>query len=67
MILKQGHILTQKSGIVLSAQNLVLQKINRENGGNYSCLASNSRGETASSIVPLRVQCKYFIKILNSL
>ncbi|KAF7990771.1 hypothetical protein HCN44_000576 [Aphidius gifuensis] len=51
-----GRILTQKSGIVLSAQNLVLQKINRENGGNYSCLASNSRGETASSIVPLRVQ-----------
>ncbi|KAK0081702.1 hypothetical protein PV325_011682 [Microctonus aethiopoides] len=47
------------AGIVMSSQNLVLQKINRENGGNYTCLASNDRGETSSTVVPLRVQfCK---------
>ncbi|XP_011303548.1 nephrin-like [Fopius arisanus] len=53
-----GHVLIQNSaaGIVISSQNLVLQKINRDNGGNYTCLASNDRGETSSAVVPLRVQ-----------
>ncbi|XP_074104616.1 sidestep III isoform X1 [Cotesia typhae] len=53
-----GIILMQNAtaGIVMSSQNLVLQKIKRENGGNYTCLASNGRGETTSTVVPLRVQ-----------
>lgn len=60
-IYPQGIALVQNAtaGIVMSSQNLVLQKIKRENGGNYTCLASNDRGETTSSVVPLRVQCKY--------
>ncbi|XP_014218538.1 synaptogenesis protein syg-2-like isoform X2 [Copidosoma floridanum] len=46
----------QSARIVISAQSLVLQKISRENAGNYTCLASNDRGETASPTVALRVQ-----------
>ncbi|KAJ8674361.1 hypothetical protein QAD02_005623 [Eretmocerus hayati] len=46
----------QSAGIIMSAQSLVLQRIVRENGGNYTCLASNDRGETSSPTVALRVQ-----------
>lgn len=55
MILTQN----QSAGIIMSTQSLVLQKIGRDNAGNYTCLASNDRGETISPIVTLRVQCKY--------
>lgn len=56
----QGGVLTQNysAGIIMSTQSLVLQGIGRDNGGNYTCLASNDRGETTSPIVNLRVQCK---------
>ena len=43
----------------MSTQSLVLQKIGRDNAGNYTCLASNDRGETTSPVVTLRVQCKF--------
>ncbi|KAG6801022.1 hemicentin-2 [Apis mellifera caucasica] len=46
----------QSAGIIMSTQSLVLQKIGRDNAGNYTCLASNDRGETTSPIVTLRVQ-----------
>lgn len=46
------------AGVIMSTQSLVLQKIKRDNGGNYTCLASNDRGETTSSIENLRVQCE---------
>ncbi|XP_003702634.2 sidestep III [Megachile rotundata] len=51
-------VLTQNSsaGIIMSTQSLVLQKIGRDNAGNYTCLASNDRGETTSPVVTLRVQ-----------
>ncbi|XP_012276028.1 hemicentin-2 [Orussus abietinus] len=53
-----GALLTQNNsaGIIMSTQSLVLQKIGRENAGNYTCLASNDRGETTSPVVSLRVQ-----------
>ncbi|XP_078035253.1 sidestep III isoform X2 [Augochlora pura] len=50
--LKQNY----SAGIILSAQSLVLQKIGRDNAGNYTCRASNDRGETTSPAVTLRVQ-----------
>ncbi|TGZ45921.1 Turtle-like protein A [Temnothorax longispinosus] len=55
-----GGVLTQNysAGIIMSTQSLVLQGIGRDNAGNYTCLASNDRGETTSPIVNLRVQCK---------
>ncbi|KAL4709849.1 hypothetical protein ACJJTC_000336 [Scirpophaga incertulas] len=43
------------SGIILSTRSLVLQKITRREAGGYSCRAANSRGETSSEIVRLRV------------
>lgn len=54
-------MLTQNysAGIIMSTQSLVLQKIGRDNAGNYTCLASNDRGETTSPVVTLRVQCKF--------
>ncbi|KMQ92982.1 protein turtle a-like protein [Lasius niger] len=53
-----GAVLTQNysAGIIMSTQSLVLQGIGRDNAGNYTCLASNDRGETTSPIVNLRVQ-----------
>ncbi|KAF3429254.1 hypothetical protein E2986_00747 [Frieseomelitta varia] len=38
-------VLTQNysAGIIMSTQSLVLQKIGRDNAGNYTCLASNDR------------------------
>ncbi|XP_076284192.1 sidestep III isoform X2 [Lasioglossum baleicum] len=51
-------VLTQNysAGIIMSTQSLVLQKIGRDNAGNYTCRASNDRGETTSPAVTLRVQ-----------
>ncbi|XP_066591328.1 protein turtle homolog A-like [Prorops nasuta] len=53
-----GAMLSQNysAGVIMSTQSLVLQSIGRDNAGNYTCLASNARGETTSSVVPLRVQ-----------
>ncbi|KAK2585637.1 hypothetical protein KPH14_010261 [Odynerus spinipes] len=53
-----GAVLTQNysAGIIMSTQSLVLQSIGRDNAGNYTCLASNDRGETTSPVVPLRIQ-----------
>ncbi|XP_014604552.1 PREDICTED: nephrin-like [Polistes canadensis] len=53
-----GAVLTQNysAGIIMSTQSLVLQSIGRDNAGNYTCLASNDRGETTSPVVRLRIQ-----------
>lgn len=44
------------SGVILSTHSLVLQGVTRHNGGSYTCLAANSKGETSSKPVNLRVQ-----------
>ncbi|KDR13666.1 fibroblast growth factor receptor-like isoform X2 [Zootermopsis nevadensis] len=44
------------SGVILSTHSLVLQGVSRHDGGRYTCLAANSKGETASKAVNLRVQ-----------
>ncbi|XP_060805155.1 synaptogenesis protein syg-2 [Amyelois transitella] len=44
------------SGIILSTRSLVLQKVTRQEAGGYSCRAANTRGETSSDMVWLRVQ-----------
>ncbi|XP_060522405.1 synaptogenesis protein syg-2-like isoform X2 [Cylas formicarius] len=44
------------SGIIISTHSLVLQSVTRWQGGAYACLAANSRGETMSDPVHLRVR-----------
>ncbi|XP_039282300.1 Down syndrome cell adhesion molecule-like protein 1 homolog [Nilaparvata lugens] len=44
------------SGVIISTHSLVLQGVTRQHSGQYTCLAANERGETASQPVPLRVQ-----------
>ncbi|CAG2057166.1 unnamed protein product [Timema podura] len=46
------------SGVILSTHSLVLQGVTRHNGGRYTCMAANARGETTSEPVALRVQCE---------
>ncbi|XP_003703425.2 neural cell adhesion molecule 1 isoform X1 [Megachile rotundata] len=43
------------AGIVLSDYSLVLQGITRYSAGDYTCLAANSEGKTASNPVTLRI------------
>ncbi|GBP52395.1 hypothetical protein EVAR_37783_1 [Eumeta japonica] len=54
------------SGIILSTRSLVLQKVTRQEAGEYSCRSANARGETSSESVHLRVQCKCFSESLKN-
>ncbi|XP_024215240.2 uncharacterized protein [Halyomorpha halys] len=44
------------SGVLISTLSLVLQRVTRQNGGSYTCMAANSRGQTSSQPVYLRIQ-----------
>ncbi|CAH0728186.1 unnamed protein product, partial [Brenthis ino] len=44
------------SGIILSDQSLVLQSVNRNASGDYSCLAHNVEGSASSNAVSLQVR-----------
>ncbi|XP_041969072.1 nephrin-like [Aricia agestis] len=44
------------SGIIVSTKSLVLQRVTRDQSGDYSCRASNSLGETASQATILSIQ-----------
>lgn len=46
------------AGVIMSTKSLVLQSIGRDNAGNYTCVATNERGETTSPSVLLRIKCK---------
>lgn len=68
----QGIPVTQNVswGVIISTRSLVLQRVGRNHSGMYACSASNDRGETSSSLVSLRVHCKYihyfiFKRIIN--
>ncbi|KAJ8969834.1 hypothetical protein NQ317_001006 [Molorchus minor] len=54
----QGALVSQNmsSGIIISTQSLVLQRVTRWQSGAYTCLAANPRGETMSTAVNLRVR-----------
>ncbi|KAL3285807.1 hypothetical protein HHI36_000329 [Cryptolaemus montrouzieri] len=54
----KGVLVTQNmsSGIIISTHSLVLQSVTRRQSGEYSCVASNSRGERSSKPVHLRVR-----------
>ncbi|KOB70398.1 Turtle-like protein A [Operophtera brumata] len=44
------------SGVIVSTKSLVLQKVTRDHGGDYSCRATNALGETASEATHLSIQ-----------
>ncbi|KAJ0173701.1 hypothetical protein K1T71_010850 [Dendrolimus kikuchii] len=44
------------SGVIVSTKSLVLQKVTRDHGGDYSCRATNALGETASQTTHLSIQ-----------
>ncbi|XP_013192090.2 hemicentin-1 [Amyelois transitella] len=44
------------SGVIVSTKSLVLQKVTRDYGGDYSCRAANELGETASQATHLSIQ-----------
>ena len=51
-------------GVILSSGRLVLQRVRRRSAGNYTCVASNVEGDTASNPVKLNVMCES--RILNA-
>ncbi|CAG9789231.1 unnamed protein product [Diatraea saccharalis] len=44
------------SGVIVSTKSLVLQRVTRDHGGEYSCRATNALGETASETTHLSIQ-----------
>ncbi|ROT83732.1 hypothetical protein C7M84_023086 [Penaeus vannamei] len=53
------------SGVIISNQSLVLQKVTRAASGNYYCVAFNLEGEGRSNPIMLRVKFLYFSLTLH--
>lgn len=61
----EGRPLTNDpvSGVLLTNQSLVMQRVRRIHRGYYQCVASNAEGISASNKVFLNVHCKYILLI----
>lgn len=49
---------SQSSGIIVTNQSLVLQKVRRQHSGRYQCMAFNIEGDSLSDTIDLKVKCK---------
>lgn len=45
-----------------NTETLFLTFLERESAGSYACSAMNTEGETRSSTLTLKVQCKYIFE-----
>ena len=50
----------KNSGIIITGNSLAVQRIQRHNEGDYSCLASNDVGTTESQSINLNIKCKKY-------
>ena len=63
---KDGSLVIGRPGVILGTGNrtLTIEIVNREDSGQYQCLASNGLGNATSSVATLDVDCKYTTKEL---
>ena len=55
------------SGIIISNQSLVVQRVTRSDAGQYTCHVFNSEGEGVSNEVHLAVKCMKLNSIIRLL
>lgn len=69
LILTQGtKVIPQRngdSGVFVTGDSLVLQKVTRGVSGRYSCKATNTLGSHTSNFVPLDVLCKFCLQCIQ--
>lgn len=58
-MVKDGVSAGEKKTMLYSNQSLVIRPVERQTAGNYSCIAVNRMGETASTPLDLHVKCKW--------
>ena len=51
-------------GVLISGNSLVLQKVTRDQAGDYSCHASNLEGDTTSSLIKIQIRCKNSLRCI---
>lgn len=62
----QGIEIHATNGVILTDNSLVLQRVQKNATGDYTCAAVNSEGKGSSSAITLNVRCKYHYKnVLN--
>jgi hypothetical protein len=56
----QEHLLdyNESTGVLPDGHRLTLRGVKKESAGEYSCAAVNREGETRSSAILIKVQCK---------
>ncbi|CAG2120281.1 unnamed protein product, partial [Medioppia subpectinata] len=48
-------VTTQSSGVIVTNQSLVIQKVRRQHRGQYQCMAFNNEGDSISDPIDLRI------------